>query len=67
MKGAVNTVAATKLKTSDVPVNYSKMPQPIIKLNMPLELHGNSDFKTGAGSEFSSKNVGVLDKKLKLI
>ena len=63
----IYTVAATKLKTSDVFVNYSKMPQPIVKLNMPLEPHGNSDFKTGAGSEFSSKNVGVMDKKLKLI
>ena len=51
----------------DVPVNYSTMPQPIFKLSMPLEPHGNADFKTGAGSEFSSKNVGVMAKKLKLI
>ena len=34
---------------------------------MPLEPHDNSDFKTVAGSEFSSKNVGVMGKKLKLI
>ena len=34
---------------------------------MALEPYCNVDDKTGAGSEFSSKNVLVMAKKLKLI
>ena len=34
---------------------------------MPLEPHCNIDSKTGAGIEFSIKDVGVMSKKLKLI
>ena len=47
--------------------NNSSLPQPIFMFNMPLEPHCNVDFKTGAGIDFLSKNLGVMSKKLKLI
>ena len=61
------TVMELKHARLTLTLNIFVQTQPTINCSMPLEPHGNADFNTGAGSEFSSKNLGVMAKKPKLI